>query len=681
MLTATGLGSGLDVSSLVAQLVSSERAVSDLQLNRQQAKLSSKFSALGALKGSLGGFKSALSGLNTLGSFDLKTATSSDSTIFTATASADALPSNYSLAISQLATSHSLASGSFADSNETAIGTGTITIRRGTTDYVEGTDTYNSFTLNPDSIAANIVIDSSNNTLEGVMAAINEADIGISASIINDGSGFRLLLSSETTGAENSLEIAVTDDDADNTDTLGLSRLAFNASATNLEQTNAALDANFTINGLAISSASNEVSSAIPGVSLSLKKISVSAVGLSVEANTSAVLSGVSSFIAGYNSYIGTANSLSNYDEESGIAAALLGDFTLRSIGRQIDAVVRNSVAGLAGSITNLSELGITTSASGTLLLDSELFTAALADNPQQVTQMFAAIAVPEDEEVAFTSATTATAVGTYAVNISSLASAGVMSGGSVLPDFSMGGSIVIDATNNNLTFEIDGVTTSEITLSSATYTSGEDLAAELQVQLNGAQELLDVSRSVTVSYESGSNRLSIVSNSLGSISKVDILAIDSTTTASLGFSVSAGVVGTDVVGTINGELATGAGNVLVGDSDTAAEGLNLTITGTATGSRGNVTFTRGIANQLNSLLDSILLEDSALEFRLETLQDRMDDVVQRREGLELRWDEVEARFTRQFNALDALLAGLETTSSFLQQQFDNLLKPNLNRR
>lgn len=679
MLTATGLGSGLDVNSLVAQLVSSERVVSDLQLNRQEAKLNSKFSALGSLKSSLGGFKSALSGLNTLSSFDLKTATSSDSSIFTATANTDAIPSNYSIAVSQLATSHSLASIGFADTDETVVGTGTITIRRGTTDYVVGTDTYNGFTLNTDSTAANITIDSTNNTLEGVMAAINDADVGINASIINDGSGFRLLLSSEITGAENSLEITVSDDDANNTDISGLSRLAFNAAATNMEQTNGATDANFTINGLAIASASNDVSSAIPGVALSLKQTTVTPVELSVEANTSSVLSGVNSFIAGYNSYIGTANALSSYDQENDVAAALLGDFTLRSIGGQVDTILRNSVAGLTGSITNLSELGITTTASGTLTLDSDKFLAALADDSQQVSQMFAALGVPDDEDIQFASSSAATTVGTYAVNVTSLASSGVMSGASVLPDFGMGGTVVIDATNNNLTFEIDGVTSSEITLSSATYTSGEDLAAELQVQLNGAQELIDADRSVAVSYESGSNRLSIVSNSVGSTSSVDILAIDSTTAASLGFSVSAGVVGTDVVGTINGEAATGAGNVLVADSGTAAEGLSLTIGGTTTGSRGDVNFTRGIANQLNSLLGGILLADGALESRLETLQDRMDDVVQRREDLELRWEEVEERYSRQFNALDSLLAGLENTSNYLEQQFENLLKPNFN--
>lgn len=679
MLTAQGLGSGLDVGSLVSQLVASERAVSDLQLNRQEAKLNSKFSALGTLKSSLGGFQSAISGLNALTNFSAKSALSSDVSTFTATASSEAQPSEYSVTVSQLASAHSLASIGFVDSDETAIGTGTITIRRGTTDYVPGTDTYNSFTLNPNSTAANIVIDSSNNTLEGVMAAINDADIGVGASIINDGSGFRLLLTSESSGEENSLEIAVTDDDLNNTDTLGLSQLAFNASATNLEQTNAAEDANFTINGLAISAAENEVSEAIPGVTLSLKQTNASPIELTISANTTAVLSAVSSFVAGYNGFISTANSLSSYDQENNIAAVLLGDFTLRSIEGQIGTVLRNSVAGLSNSITNLSELGITTSASGTLLLDTGKLTSALVSDAENVSQMFAAVAVPDDPEILFGGSTENTAVGTYGINITSLATAGVMNGSSVLPDFGSGGTVVIDSSNNNLTFEVDGVTTSEITLTSGTYTSGADLANELQVQLNGTQELLDVSRSISVNYESGSNRLSIVSNSLGSTSAVNILGVDSTTTASLGLSVSSGTAGTDVVGTINGETATGAGNVLIGDSGTAADGLSMTILGTTTGNRGDVTFTRGIANQLDSLLESILLTDGPLESRLGTLQDRLDAVEQQREDLELRWEEVESRYTRQFNALDSLLAGLENTSSYLEQQFDNLLKPNFN--
>jgi flagellar capping protein FliD len=172
MITATGLGSGLDISGLVDQLVAAERAGSDLQLSRQQSRYSAKFSALGSLKSSLSSFQSALGSINTLSNYSKNTATSSSTSTIGVTAGSDAVPNSYSISVDQLAESHSLASGTFVDADESAIGTGTLTIRFGTTDYVPGTDTYNGFTLNADKNAANIEIDSSNNTLEGVVREI-----------------------------------------------------------------------------------------------------------------------------------------------------------------------------------------------------------------------------------------------------------------------------------------------------------------------------------------------------------------------------------------------------------------------------------------------------------------------------------------------------------------------------
>ena len=680
MLTATGLGSGLDIKSLVEQLVASERAGSDLQLNRQEARLNSKFSALGSLKGALGGFKSSMSALQNLNSFNARTATSADITAFTATASSSAVANNYSISVTQLASSHSLASSGFVDSDETAIGTGTLTIRRGTTDYVTGTDTYNSFSLNPDSTAATITIDNTNNTLDGIMNAINDANIGISAAIINDGTGYRLLMTSDVTGAKNSLEISVTDDDANNTDNLGLSRLAFNASATHLQQTAAAQDANFSINGLAVTSASNTVTSAIPGVTLTLKKLTTAATDLSVKADFSKVISGVNSFIAGYNSYISTANTLSKYDAENDVPAALVGDFTLRSISGQISSILRNAVAGLSGDITNLSELGITTTSSGTLVLNSTKLNTALASNAQNVTQMFAAIGVPTDEDVLFSSASANTVVGNYAVNISTLASSGFKTSGAVLPDFDGGGSVLIDSDNDNLTFEIDGIDAGAITLTAGVYNSGTDLANEIQVQLNGSSALQAAGRAVQVSYDSDSNSFTVTSPSLGSASTVNITSVDTNSAASLGFSVSSGTAGNNVAGTIGGIAAVGTGNVLIGAAGSDSEGLSLTISGAASGDRGTVNFSRGLANQLGSLLDDLLEVDGALESRIDSFKDRIDDVAKRREDLELRWAAVEARYSKQFNALDSLLASLESTSGYLSNQFENLLKPNVNK-
>lgn len=678
MLTASGLGSGLDIKSLVSQLVAGERASSDLQLNRQEARYNQKFSALGSLKSVLGGFKSSFSALHSLSNFNGRVATSGDVTVFTASAGSTAVPNNYSLTVSQLATSHALASAGFADSDETAIGTGTLTIRRGTTDYVLGTDTYNGFVLNPDSTVANITIDSSNNTLEGIMGAINEADIGVNAAIVNDGSGYRLLLSSTETGEVNSLELSVTDGDGNNTNNLGLSRLAFNASATHMVQTAAAADAEFTINGLAVSSASNITSTAIPGVTLTLKKVSASPVELNVKADTAKITASINSFIAGYNSYITTANNLSSYNAAQNIPAALLGDFTLRSIRGQIDTILRNSVAGLSAAITELSDLGITTTSTGTLILDSTKLNAAITADIQNVTQMFAAIGVPTDENVIYSSSTEATVVGNYAVTVSALATSGSLTGASVLPDFGGGGTVVIDNDNNNLTLTVDGINAGAITLTAGTYTTGNALADEIQVQINGATALKDAGIAVTVTYDSGTDSFTITSPTLGSESTVEITAVDANSATSLGFSVSSGTDGVDVAGTIDGDTAVGTGNLLVGASDTDTEGLGLIISGDTTGARGTVDFTRGIANQLNSLLNALLEADGVLESRIDSYKDRIDDVAERRADLELKWAAIEARYSRQFNALDSLLASLETTSGYLTNQFENLLKPNV---
>lgn len=677
MITATGLGSGLDISGLVDQLVAAERAGPDLQLSRQQSRYNAKFSALGSLKSSLASFKGTLSGINTLSNYSKNTATSSDSSTIGVSASKEAVANNYAIQVDQLAESHSLASGTFADADETAIGTGTLTIRFGTTDYDSGTGTYNGFTLNADKSAANIEIDSTNNTLEGVMQAINNADVGVSASIVNDGSGFRLLMRSDDTGANNSLEIAVTDSDGNNTDDSGLSRLAFNASASHMTQTAAAADAEMRINGLTVTSSKNNVSSAIPGVTLDLKAVGTSPVAVTVAKDTKAITGAINSFISGYNKFISTANSLSAYDAEKDIPSALVGDFTLRSIEGQVSNILRSAVPGFSGSVSTLAELGISTTATGALQFDQAAFLEVWEENPDDVIKMFTAFGTPSDAEISFNAASDTTVVGDYDVDITTLASYGYNSGTSVLPDFGGGGSVVVDSDNNNLSLEIDGIDIGEITLTAGTYTSGTNLAGELQAQINGATAMRDAGRTIAVGYDSGTSSFTITSSVLGSTSAVNITAVDTNTAAELGFSVSSGVSGQDVVGTIDGVAAKGAGNILIAESGTDAEGLRLEISGTSTGSRGSINFTRGVTSQFDQLLEQLLNEESALTDRIESYQDRLEDVEERRGELELRWEKVRARYTDQFNALDTLMGQLQNTSSYLEGQLANLPKPN----
>ena len=151
------------------------------------------------------------------------------------------------------------------------------------------------------------------------------------------------------------------------------------------------------------------------------------------------------------------------------------------------------------------------------------------------------------------------------------------------------------------------------------------------------------------------------------------MLAVDTNSAAELGFSVADGTAGLDVAGTIGGEAATGTGNILIADSDTTADGLSITVNGSTTGSRGDVVFTRGIASQLDRLLEQVLEEEGALESRLDSFQDRLEEIDERRASLELRWEALEERYREQFNSLDILLANLNTTSAFLVNQLDNL--------
>lgn len=680
-LSVTGLGSGLDVGALVKQLVDAERAGPDLQIARESAKVNTKLSAMGSIKGAIASFQNSLNGLNVLANYGKRSVTSSNASAVSATVDNKAVPNSYTMEVSQLAKAHALAGPAFPDSDTTPVGTGTLTFRWGTTNYDADTDTYDSFALNPDSNITTLEIDGSNNTLEGIMNAINEADFGVTASIVNDGSGYRLLMTSEKTGGKNSLEISATDGDGNDIDVgaaAGLSNFAFNASATNMTQTNAAANAVFKVNGLTVQSQDNTTSTAIPGVTLTLKDTTTSALTLKVEADTSAAVSAFNSFIAGYNNFRTTVNTLTNYNAATKSAGALLGDFTVRSIVTQVEGILRNDVAGTNGDYTSMAAIGLKTNSNGTYTLDTAKFKEILTEQPETVSKLFAALGVPTDSGISYHSSTKNTEVGSYAVNITTAATAANLSSADVLPDFAGGGTLTIDADNDELSLEIDGVDIGAITLTQGEYSSGADLAAELQARINGAKAMVDAGKTVSVGYDALNGRLTIQSTIYGNTSQINVTAVDTNTAATLGFTVVDGEPGVDVAGTINGKAASGAGQLLTASeaTDNGAEGLALTVTGSATGARGDVSFTRGVTDQLKLLLGKMLESEGALEKRIDNYEDRQALIEEKRAKLETKMKAIELRYSKQFNALDGLLSSLQSTSAYLQTQLASLPGP-----
>lgn len=679
---ATGLGSGLDIEGLVTQLVAAERSPIESRIFKRERSITSDISALGSLKSALSDLKSSTAAVRATTTYSERIASSSDSSKVSVTATSSAALGSYDLEVSGLAAAQSLAVRHQFSSRTEVVGTGTLTFTFGTTAYTahasdSASDTYSSFVAKAGVASKTVTIDSTNNTLSGVRDAINDADIGVSAAIVNEGVNYRLLLSSTTSGAENSMEIVVSDSgDSNHTDSNGLSRLSFNSSAgvSNAHQTVAAADSSFKVNGLSLSSSSNTVSDAIDGLSLSLKAVTTSAVSLEVSDNSAGIKSAINAFVEGYNSFITAVDGLTAFDATTGVKGPLLGDFTTRTVTSQLRTTLSSAAAGYAGNYSRLAEIGVTLSSTGRLEVDDTKLSAALKDNFDDVSAVLARFAKPSSGSGLTTSSFNDTVPnGTYTVAVSSLATSGnlektVGSGG--FPK-------TVGSSSNDLILTVDGTASGTITLSSGSYANLSAIATELQTRINADAALRAASKAVTVSV-SGDD-LEIRSNSVGSSSTVQIAdAGADTTLATLGLGSATATSGTNLVGTIDGVAGIASGNVLAGAVGSNAAGLSINVSSTAGGS---VVISNGVTNQFAELLESVLKDDNALDLRIKSLNSRADDLSGDKADMERRMEVIEKRLRKQFSSLDSLLSELTATSDFLTQQLKNIPVPGASKK
>jgi len=668
-ISSLGIGSGLDLSGLVTNLLAAERAPTENSLIRQESNLSAELSGVGLMRSALSGFQSTLAGLANSDTYRSRNVTNSDSSAVSVSADNDAALGQYSISVTDLAQAHSLASGSFGDINE-EIGTGALEVTFGT---ITGPG-FTSFSANADKTIQTIAVDSSNNTLSTLRDHINEGDFGFSASIVNDGSGYRLVLQSDSTGIDSALQINVTDTgDGDNFNAEGLSLLANNATATNMTETVVAQDASLSINGLPITSNSNTLSSTIEGLSISLNAETTSAVQIGISEDSSKIRNALEDLVEGYNGMISSLNDLSLSNPESG-SGLLAGDASLRNFLSNLRNQLTSPVEGLSGDVRALVDVGIKTQADGTLSIDESDLSDALSNNPDDVIALLAPLGQTTDNQISFNAFGDDSQAGLYAVNITTAATQGSFDGAAVLN--AIGNfPFTVDADNDSFSLSVDGFSSGTVTLTQGSYASGEALAAEIQLQINSAQNLQDNSARVSVSYDSDNSRLQVASERYGSESSVEFTVVETQTAAELGFSVAAGTAGTDVAGTIGGLAASGDGQVLSGSSG-AVKGIELTVEGSSTGDRGSLRFTRGFAEELSSLLGSYLDADGILAAREDGLNESLEGLDDQRDALDLRLEALEAQLVSQFSALDALVAQFQSTSNFLTTQLANLPKP-----
>lgn len=663
-ISSLGIGSGLDLSGLVDNLLAAERGPVENTIARQQNRLTTELSGVGIFRGAISSFRSSLAGLQNYEGYTTRTFSNAKSSAMDVSISNDAAAGSYTVDITNLAEQHSLASSAFTSLDE-VVGTGTIEIKFGT---ITGPG-FTSFATDTDSTIQTITIDSTNNTLSGMRDYINNGDYGVTASIINDGTGYKLTLQSDNSGANAAMQVTITDTgDASNTDAFGLSRLAYNASATNLTQTQAAEDAALTINGLPITSTTNSLTDTIEGVSLTLKEqTDGTPFTVSISESTKSMTDAITKVVDGYNQMMTTLNELSKAGVDGSESGILVGDSSLRSFVGSVRSLMTSKVSGLSGAITALSTIGVKTQSDGTLSIDSSALNKAVSEDPEGAVALFAQVGQISDSNIKFNSFTDDSVAGLYAIDITQIATQSIMTGatGLSLP-------ITIDSNNDNLSFYIDGISTGSISLTQGSYTTGTDLATELQLQINSVEALKTAGSTVTVAYDTVNDGFIITSNKYGSDSKVEITSVDTNTVSSLGLSVSTATAGQDVAGTIGGNTATGSGQTLTSSAGKSL-GLSIDVTGGSTGSRGNLPFTRGLIESIDDLLANYLDSSGILTSKENSLNSSLEDLQTQRDDLDTRIEAMQTRLINQFSALDALVANFQSTGNFLAQQIDSL--------
>lgn len=373
-----GLGGGVDVNGLIKASVDAVKIpiTKTNGLNDKATFVNAKISTFGQLKSMVSGLQDAVSKLNSVTGWNGVTTTSSSTDFVTASATGGTVATSFSVEVQSLAKAQTMASAPLLPVGG-FMGVGSLKLELGSPDAIAG-GTANSI---------DIAIGPTDK-LSDVAGKINGANVGVTATILSDASGERLLLRSKTTGEDAGFQLTVTDGDGDDADALGLSRLAVGATV------EAGANAQATVNGIAVSSATNQFTNTVAGVTFNAVKVTTAPVEITVAKDDTAVKANIDAFVKAYNTLNQALNSITKYDKETNSAGLLQGDST--AIGLQ--NALRNAIQSLAsgsGPFRNLSDIGIVSagglsnlSPTGDLEVNTTKLNKAL-ENPDAVKAMF----------------------------------------------------------------------------------------------------------------------------------------------------------------------------------------------------------------------------------------------------------------------------------------------------
>ncbi|TAM09065.1 MAG: hypothetical protein EPN72_13980 [Nevskiaceae bacterium] len=358
-ITTAGLGSGLNVSTIVPQLVSADTQGQSTLLQNQQNSVNAQISAIGKISSAASSLQNAIKALSS-GGLQTQTASVSDSSVLSATVTGSTPATSHTVEVQSLAQTQVLTSKAFTNGDAT-VGSGTLTIG-------SGSSSFDVAFLNTASLTQ-------------IRDAINQAsgNTSVTASIVNANDGAHLVLTSRNSGAANTLNITASGGGG------GLAVLTTGAGG--LTQAQAGTDAQLTVDGFAVTSASNTITGVLDGLTLNLAKAAPGqTVQVNVAQDTSAIVQNVNQFVSAYNALSSAITQQTSFDSSTDTAAPLLGNTSVSMVGRQLRTIAGSAVGN--GAFATLAQAGIKPNTDGTLTVDVDQLGKTLAQDPNSVSAL-----------------------------------------------------------------------------------------------------------------------------------------------------------------------------------------------------------------------------------------------------------------------------------------------------
>ncbi len=757
-----GIFSGLDTTSIINNIMEFEHRKVEVYLARQ-AEYTQKLTTWQTINSFMLAFKTQSDVLSKPGLWDARTVTSSDPDVIEASSTSSSAYGTYHISVDQLAQNQQIASQGYSSSSAiVGVGTVDISVAGGTT--------------------TTITLEAGQNSLEYLKSAINDANAGVSAAIINDGSSnqpYRLILTSNQSGTSNTISFSssltggtapdfttsyfdateklewsseatsnpslgaaasytgtsnktyiftvqgsgtqtlgsgsitidwtdgtdsgtITVDNAneevvlsgDGSDGLSVSFTAGDLVAGDTFQVQAIApiiqvgqDAILRIGAggsggspIIVTSQGNKITTLIDGVTLDLKATTTEPIRITVEQNTTSIVSTIGEFISKYNAFADFVDKQLDYNSETKKSGVLLGESSLIMLLSDVRSGILKRITGTDGELDTLTDIGISFGLNGKLKLDSSVLNEKIRENLSDVKKLLLASGSSDNGYISFLSAgpKVVSSASGYNVDITRAALQGNFDSG-VIPD-PTDSNLILTAENNNIQIKVNGILSSAIALEAKTYTSGEDLAQEIEEKINSDSSLGSNEVEVTWVDNGDTGYIQITSTLWGDNSKIEIETVPSASAHDLlGFTNGVSTDGQHVEGTIDGEPATGIGQILTGDYDnvnTAGLKLKIELSGNdlVQGSEGKIFVAKGVAALLSEKID--IYTDAnvgILNSKNKSIQTQINNLKDQVERMEKQLERKRSSLYLQFMAMEQAMGKLQSQQQYLAAAIANL--------